>query len=316
MYPCTCVSVVLCRRVCCKHYPQLLQSKVRDAHVFLQVTRRWVEEVHCIERPSDMQRNIEIKAKLRAWHRDKLIRAARHLSGHHEQVLEQTDVFYGVARGRMKLRMFGGPSSFGAGTAPGDDALECAWYDRPVAGELIWYDRPDTKESKTSTYKRVELPDPHAFEQAMEAGQVLNTIGRVVKRRLLFLIGQSRVHVDCVEDLGDFVEIEVVLRPDQSTEEGQKIAQELMSSLSIDQGDLIDVAYVDLLRAQRDAAKNSNSLIPSDPSAVACKSAVCASTSAQGGVNKHATPTPLLSSFDVRHAARIAADEQHAASHP
>lgn len=174
--------------------------------------------------------------------RDTLLAAARRLSGTDEQILQQTDVFYSVARGRLKLRVFGCGDDAGSKRSNGNDS---------VAGELIWYDRPDTKESKTSTYKRVPLPDPTAFEQAMEAGEVLTTIGRVVKRRLLFLVEQSRIHVDTVEGLGDFIEIEVVLRSDQSTEQGQQIAQDLMSKLDIRRHELVDVAYVDLLRAKR-----------------------------------------------------------------
>jgi len=41
--------------------------------------------------------------------------------------------------------------------------------------------------------------------------------------------------------------LEVVLRPEQSAEEGQLIAAELMRRLKIDPADLIAGAYMDLL---------------------------------------------------------------------
>lgn len=61
------------------------------------------------------------------------------------------------------------------------------------------------------------------------------------------MVGQTRVHIDTVKDLGSFMELEVVLRPEQSTEEGQAIAKDLQDKLGVKDEDLIDCAYVDLL---------------------------------------------------------------------
>jgi adenylate cyclase class IV len=61
------------------------------------------------------------------------------------------------------------------------------------------------------------------------------------------LIGQTRLHLDDVEDLGHFMELEVVLRPEQSDAEGQAIAQGLISALGIRSADLLEGAYMDLL---------------------------------------------------------------------
>jgi predicted adenylyl cyclase CyaB len=72
----------------------------------------------------------------------------------------------------------------------------------------------------------------------------LNTVKKV---RTLYLIGQSRIHVDRVENLGDFLEIEVVLKPEQTLEEGNVIMDNLISKLEIDKSDLIEGAYADLL---------------------------------------------------------------------
>ena len=71
----------------------------------------------------------------------------------------------------------------------------------------------------------------------------------VIKTRLLYLAGETRIHLDSVAGLGSFVELEVVLAPGQSAEDGRRVAHELMSALEIEQADLIDRAYADLLGA-------------------------------------------------------------------
>uniref|UniRef100_A0A131Z4I9 Adenylate cyclase n=1 Tax=Rhipicephalus appendiculatus TaxID=34631 RepID=A0A131Z4I9_RHIAP len=74
--------------------------------------------------------------------------------------------------------------------------------------------------------------------------------GIVQKRRDLFLVGQTRVHVDTVEGLGDFVELEVVLEDTQTTEDGQAIAKGLCKELGIGDDGLISGSYIDMLPHQ------------------------------------------------------------------
>ena len=64
------------------------------------------------------------------------------------------------------------------------------------------------------------------------------------------MVGQTRVHCDTVEGLGDFAELEVVLEDNQSVEDGQVIADDLMEKLGIEKTKLIKCAYMDLLDAQ------------------------------------------------------------------
>ena len=64
------------------------------------------------------------------------------------------------------------------------------------------------------------------------------------------MVGQTRVHCDTVEGLGDFAELEVVLEDNQSVEDGQLIADDLMERLGIEKTKLIKCAYMDLLDAQ------------------------------------------------------------------
>jgi adenylate cyclase class IV len=60
-------------------------------------------------------------------------------------------------------------------------------------------------------------------------------------------VGNTRVHLDEVEGLGPFLELEVMLGLGQSEEEGQAIAWELMAKLGIQESDLVEGAYMDLL---------------------------------------------------------------------
>ncbi|MGA2706612.1 MAG: class IV adenylate cyclase [Isosphaeraceae bacterium] len=78
--------------------------------------------------------------------------------------------------------------------------------------------------------------------------RVLPIVGTVRKERLLYRVGQTRIHLDQVENLGDFVELEVVLRPDQTEEEGVSIAEYLMSRLEISREQFVRKAYIDLLQ--------------------------------------------------------------------
>ena len=68
---------------------------------------------------------------------------------------------------------------------------------------------------------------------------------------MLYLIGQTRVHIDEVEGLGTFLELEVVLRDGQSEIEGKAIAKGLMAEFGIDKQHVLPEAHVDLFARQR-----------------------------------------------------------------
>jgi len=71
--------------------------------------------------------------------------------------------------------------------------------------------------------------------------------GRVRKHRTLYLVGRTRVHLDRVEGLGDFLELEVVLAEGDSADAGVKEARGLMAALGLADDQLVEGAYVDLL---------------------------------------------------------------------
>lgn len=71
---------------------------------------------------------------------------------------------------------------------------------------------------------------------------------RVKKTRFLFIFNQTRIHLDKVENLGNFLEFEVCLKPEQTLKEGQEIAEDLMKTFQLRNEDLMSGAYLDELK--------------------------------------------------------------------
>ena len=170
-----------------------------------------------------MATNVEVKAVLRDRVGTEAWATARCRSG--PDVLEQEDVFFPCEGARLKLRILG-----------------------PKRGELIRYQRTNVAEVRTSRYQLARTNDPEALREIL--GTTLGTAGIVRKTRLLFIVGQTRVHIDRVEGLGDFLELEVVMRPEQSEQEGKQIAEGLLSELGIGKSELLAQAYIDMLKAK------------------------------------------------------------------
>ena len=170
-----------------------------------------------------MPRNVEIKARVRDF--EALRERAEALSDTPVEILDQLDTFYITPRGRLKLRVLA-----------------------PDRCELIQYARPDDLGAKTSTYEIVRSNDPAAFSRILESALPIR--GVVSKRRHLYLIGPTRLHLDEVEDLGTFMELEVVLSKGETSEYGAQIAQDLMDKLGIVEADLVSGAYIDLMENQ------------------------------------------------------------------
>ncbi|XP_072943132.1 uncharacterized protein [Epargyreus clarus] len=172
-------------------------------------------------------RNVEIKAKVHDY--DKICSIAKDLSGGTPTLIKQDDTFYKVNDGRLKMRFYA-----------------------DSAATLVRYSRDDQDGPKLCNYELLEFSKDTTESQKARLldnmlKKCLGVRGRVVKERKLYMVGQTRVHIDTVEDLGHFMELEVVLRPDQTLEEGQAIAKDLQTKLGVHDEDLIKGAYVDLL---------------------------------------------------------------------
>lgn len=169
-----------------------------------------------------MARNVEIKARLTDF--EATLACAAVLADAGPMPIEQDDTFFACAHGRLKLR------DFGDGT-----------------GELIFYRRDDIAGPKTSHYVRTPTPDPDGLRVALTLAH--GVVGRVRKHRTLYLAGRTRIHLDRVEGLGDFLELEVVLADNEAVEVGVAEANALMARLGVEPSSLVEGAYVDLRSA-------------------------------------------------------------------
>ena len=167
-----------------------------------------------------MPSNIEIKARVRDF--DEIRRRAEKRSDTPVQVIPQEDIFFNTPQGRLKLRILAQDE-----------------------GQLIYYTRPDQEGPKRSDYHLSPTTDPKSLKYVMELAYGIR--GVVRKTRYLYLVGQTRVHLDDVEGLGQFMELEVVMNEGQRDSEGQAIAEGLMKALGVETSDLLEGAYMDLL---------------------------------------------------------------------
>jgi len=132
----------------------------------------------------------------------------------------------------------------------------CHWgrrQARPAEAELIYYERPDVVGPKESQYAIHRTPDPMGLRAMLSAA--LGVRGVVRKHRSLYRIGVTRLHLDRVEGLGEFVELEVVLQPGQETAYGVAIAHDLMEKLGVPQSGLLHQAYINLLESKPSQAE-------------------------------------------------------------
>ena len=171
-----------------------------------------------------MARNIEIKARIERIGALAPRVAAVATEGPFE--IAQDDTFFRCESGRLKLRVFSA-----------------------TQGVLIFYRRANQQGPKESFYICTPTEDPQSLRECLSLA--FGQVGRVVKHRTAYLVGRTRVHLDRVEGLGHFLELEVVLEENESVEAGVEEAHSLMVQLGVKPGQLIESAYVDLLAQVR-----------------------------------------------------------------
>ncbi|MCG8606253.1 class IV adenylate cyclase [bacterium] len=164
--------------------------------------------------------NIEIKARYRNLESARVI--AEGLPTRFEKTYHQTDTYFQVSQGRLKLREF-------------DDDVS----------QLIYYERPDQPHVKLSQYDIHAVPDPSRVKAMLRTA--LGVWAVVDKHRDVYWYDEVRIHLDSVKDLGSFLEFEGVISEASQTLSTQEKVEWLIQKFKLEKTDLVEVSYSDLL---------------------------------------------------------------------
>ena len=167
-----------------------------------------------------MARNVEIKAKIGEI--EALIPIIASLAETGPFNILQHDTFFNCPLGKLKLRAFSASS-----------------------GELIFYQRPELNGPKVSIYQISPTTEPDSLRDTLALAYGI--LGTVRKQRTLYLLGKTRIHLDRVDGLGDFLELEVVLEDLQTITYGESIALDLLAKIGVLPSQLIPTSYLELL---------------------------------------------------------------------
>ena len=137
--------------------------------------------------------------------------------------LHQIDTYFLSKKGRFKLREIDGEDY-----------------------ELIYYERPDESEPKISTYEIIQLDYDSAkrMKKVLDASMGIKVI--VEKKRELWIYKNTRIHLDVVDGLGEYVELETVVK-DAEMKDAEKEHDEVVELLELSQYEKCEMSYSDML---------------------------------------------------------------------
>jgi len=162
-----------------------------------------------------MPLNLELKIRL-----DSFIEVKEHLNkikAEYKGILNQRDVYYTSISGLLKLRTVNGSQ------------------------ELIRYNRDESGNNRFSDYHvmHINAPDAESFFNEILASETV-----VEKQRELYLFDNTRIHLDMVEGLGNFLELETLVI--SSKEDAEKRFARIVELLKLDLSKQIKASYKNL----------------------------------------------------------------------
>ena len=170
--------------------------------------------------PGPMRRNVEVKTRLNDISQARQIAAS--LASEFVGTLAQVDTYFLCGHGRLKLRETEGQPS-----------------------HLIWYVREDRAMARASDYCMVPVADSESIKHALSSALGVRAV--VAKRRDLYLWRNVRIHLDEVDRIGQFLELEAVLVDNVDTHQGHQQVEFLLGQFGIPSDRIVAGSYVDMI---------------------------------------------------------------------
>ena len=173
--------------------------------------------------------NLELKAAYDNL--DRAFEIAEAIGAKRQWTKQQIDTYFIVPSGKLKLRKV---------------------PEQPA--ELIAYQRPDERSAKLSNYYIYRSLDGASLEHVLSRALAVDL--DVKKERTLYLWENVRLHFDRVQELGNFIEFEAVLKNSELKESREGLGF-LQSQFEIQNEQLITVGYYELLKKQKKSSASS-----------------------------------------------------------
>ena len=166
--------------------------------------------------------NQTVEIKARCSDQESVRRKLEDWGARSQGIQTEVDIFYNVPHGRLKLRHSESEKM------------------------LIGYQRPDVGGPKHCLVNLYPCGDTEALDRLLSA-----SLGRKLvleKQRERYILDNVRFHLDRVERLGTFLEIEVLGRRGvDEVEDLRAVCRDLMNKCAVQPEDLVEQAYADLL---------------------------------------------------------------------
>ena len=163
-------------------------------------------------------KNLELKIRIFNLEKFKKL-----LKNYFKEILIQKDTYFITKKGRLKLR-------------EENDKCPC----------IIKYYRPNIASNKLSIYYIQPILNVETFYKIF--GEFLQIELVVNKKRLFYLYKNAKIHLDEVDGLGTFLEIEVVISNEDEEKNSQSLMKELVNLMNISQYEKLKYGYRELTK--------------------------------------------------------------------
>jgi adenylate cyclase class 2 len=165
-------------------------------------------------------KNVELKAKTSTPENAKKI--LDDLGARYVGCDNQLDTYFNTPSGRLKLR------------------------EGNIENSLIHYNRQNSKDAKLSNIAYSKITNSLDIKHVLTSS--LGILIEVRKERHIYFIDHVKFHIDYLDSLGTFLEIEVIDEFDEySVDEMNSLCKEYQTILSISDDDLLTHSYSDML---------------------------------------------------------------------